>query len=128
MFKTKKIIDEGDWNLFVESVFGKEPFTYIFQQQDGCKEPGLYLVKVPPSEEQESLDEEICYKVNGKTFGVSLKTWLNTSKEDTKSKVEKDYLNNLFWMRHFYPKLDELVAHLHKLGLIEAGDFYIEID
>lgn len=134
-FEIKKVVEDYHWNAFVESVFGKEPNTYNFQQQNGCRDRGLYLVRVFPSEEdlldeQELLDEEISYKVNGygEMFGVSLKTWLNTSKEDTKSKVGKDYLNDLFWARHFYPTIEELVAYLYKLGLLEEGDFYIEID
>lgn len=132
-FEIRKVVEEGCWNFFIENTFNKGPYTYNFQQQDGCRERGPYLVEVPPSEEDlldgpELLNEEISYEVNGEMYGVSLETWLNTSKVDTASKLEKDYLNDLYWCRHFYPRINELVNHLYKLGLIEEGDFYIEID
>ena len=35
---------------------------------------------------------------------------------------------NLFWERNFYPCLQSVANDLHKKGLIEAGDYSIEID
>jgi hypothetical protein len=63
-------------------------------------------------------------------MGISFKTWLTTSEED----INKDHLesykgqNNLYWERNFYPNLQVVANDLYKKGLIEKGEYVINID
>ena len=61
-------------------------------------------------------------------MGVNFKSWL---KRDPKKKVGIDGSTcsiGLFWDRNFYPDIHEVANDLHKKGLIEAGDYVIDID
>lgn len=42
--QTKKVIEVDDWNEFVKEFYGK---PYNFQQQDGCKDRGVFHLEVP---------------------------------------------------------------------------------
>jgi hypothetical protein len=61
-------------------------------------------------------------------MGVSFETWLNTSPEDTKKYFEFEYENKLFWERNFYPHVSMIIKDLYKKGLIEKGEYDINID
>lgn len=131
--KTVKLISLQDWDDFVEEVYGK---IYSFQQQDGCKERGSYFFSVPDSWYDDFEKTEIPYEVNGRIMGVSFETWLNTSPEDTKKYFDAprdgysmtDFHNELFWQRNFYPQVGMIINDLHSKGLLEEGDYMIDID
>ena len=122
--RTELVIDVSDWdNLVVETY--KRP--YSFQQQDGCKDRQRVRLTVPEDAwdyDNESIPEE----VNGEEMGVSFKAWLE---RDPKQELPNDkniWSLELFWERNFYPDVQMIANDLHAKGLIEAGDYVIDID
>lgn len=63
-------------------------------------------------------------------MGISFKSWLATSEEDINKDNPESYKgqNHLFWERNFYPALQVVANDLYKKGLIEKGDYVINID
>ncbi len=125
-FRNIKIIDVQDWDDLVRETYNK---PYSFQQQDGCKGRGIVYFDVPESEYDYSNDS-IVEKVNGPEEGVSFKAWLaRDPKEPLKDKKESSKWDlDLFWDRNFYPHVSMIINDMHKKGLIEKGEFSIEID
>lgn len=126
--QTKKVIDCFDWDKLVQETYNK---PYCFQQQEGCQSRGNVRIAIPDEDYyNEDLPENIPFKINGGEMGVKFQTWLNTSEEDINSKHPESYKgqNILFWHRNFYPSLQIIANDLHKKGLIETGDYTIEID
>lgn len=49
--------------------------------------------------------------------------------ENDKIRWKQDESNiELFWKRNFYPCLQSVANDLHKKGLVESGEYLIEID
>ena len=40
----------------------------------------------------------------------------------------EDYCRELFWVRNFYPDFQTVANDLYKKGLIDAGEYLINID
>lgn len=129
--KTKniKIISVQDWDDLVSKTYGK---IYSFQQQDNCKDRGIEYFSVPTEEPEDYKNDTISEIVNSSEMGVSFKAWL---KRDPKKPIPKEgeYDNEhlmleLFWDRNFYPHLEVLANDLYNKGLLEAGNYAIEID
>lgn len=125
--KTVKVITVHDWDDLVVETYGK---PYMFQQQDGCKERGVVYFDVPSYEWNGDYHEntEIPFEVNGLEMGVSFETWLDTSPDDTAKHFDGGFGNGLFWERNFYPHLEMIVNDLHSKGLLEEGEYMIDID
>lgn len=128
-YEEVRVIQLNDWDYFVKRVYGK---IYAFQQQDGCQPRGTYFFSVPDEWYEDFEATEIPYKINGKEMGVSFETWLNTDPEDTKKYFEEprltDFNNRLFWYRNFYPDIGMIINDLHSKGLLESGEYMINID
>jgi hypothetical protein len=123
-----KIIELVDWDNFIKKTYNK---IYSFQQQEGCKERGIFRFSVPVNkyemeEQEEMMRNEIEEKVNGKEMGVKFEKWLERSID--KPVGEYDWEIRLFWKRNFYPSELTLINDLYKKGLIEAGEYAINID
>ena len=123
--KTVKMVSLQDWDELVVSVYGK---PYFLQQQNGCKGRGTEEITVPDEWTDDYEETEIPFEVNGKEMGVSFETWLNTSPEDTAKHFKSERENNLFWERNFYPNVSMIANDLHSKGLIETGEYVIDID
>ena len=128
--KTKniKIVEVRDWDKLVSETYGK---PYSFQQQDDCKDRGMEHITVP-EHENDYKNDTIIEKVNGPEMGISFQSWLDRDPK-TKMKDEPDRENSvweleLFWERNFYPNVSMVVNDLYKRGLLEAGEFSINID
>lgn len=123
----RKLIEVSDWDKLVEETYGK---PYSFQQQDGCKDRGIINITISKEEVDDTYPDEIPFEINGEEMGVSFKTWLNTTKEDINNKNPESYpgQNILFWERNFYPDLYVVANDMCKKGLIEAGDYSININ
>jgi len=126
-FKNIKTIDVSDWDELVQKTYGR---TYSFQQQDGCKERQTVRISVPVKNPEDFENDTIPEIVNGKKMGVSFKTWLE---RDPKQKLphpndKEDYYLDLWWDRNFYPHVDMIINDLHSKGLIEVGEYVIDID
>jgi hypothetical protein len=123
--KTKLFISDAELDGLVEELYGR---PYSFQQQDGCKNRGLEHVTVPVKNPEDYANNSVPEVINGSEMGVSFSAWLaRDPKEWNGSK--KDVLSiNMFWERNFYPQVDMVLNDLHAKGLIQAGEYVIEID
>ena len=123
--KNTKTISLRDWNECVKKTYGR---PYNYQQQDGCQSRGVFHLTVPEEETYDFENDTVPEEVNGSEMGVSFKAWL---KRDPKQKIkdqEDDFELELFWQRNFYPAIEMVANDLHKKGLLEAGEYSIEID
>jgi hypothetical protein len=123
--KNQKIIELEDWNNLVSETYGR---TYDFQQQDGCQGVGLVYFSVPYKEGYDFTRDSIPEIVNGEEMGVSFKAWLARDPKQPLEGQEYDFDLDLWWERNFYPSLWSVANDLHEKGLLEAGDYAIEID
>jgi hypothetical protein len=131
--KNIKTIEVQDWDKLVQETYGK---PYSFQQQDGCKERGNFDIDIPSKySDDEDMNDSIPEEVNGEKMGVKFAVWLaRDPKEPLKNDKDKEggkkdqWRIDLFWERNFYPDVHEVANDLHKKGLIEAGEYRINID
>ena len=123
--KNLKAIEVRDWDKLVQSTYGK---PYCFQQQNDCRERGVFHLTIPteyPYEDE--MNDEIPEKLNDEIMGVKFEKWLE---RDPIQCIfgETDYFTKKWWHRNFYPNVHTIANDLHKKGLIEKGDYLIEID
>ena len=131
--KTRKetVIDLQDWDDFVQEIYGR---PYSFQQQDGCKDRGNFCFKVPSDDyEYDYENDTVPEIVNDPKQGVSFKAWLARDpkqpiKNDDGSERPNDYGLRLWWHRNFYPDVSMIIQDLHQRGLLEEGEYTINID
>ena len=125
--KTKKVIDSFDFDKVVQETYGR---PYTFQQQDGCKERQNVSVTVPVQHPEDFDNDTVPEVVNHSDMGVSFKAWLERDpKQKLKNKDDQDdWCTALWWERNFYPNVDMVLNDLHSKGLVEAGDYTINID
>ena len=121
--RTKQVITCQDLDRIVTSTYGR---SYCFQQQDGCKGRGTREVTVP-TDGYDYENDTVPEKVNHPEMGVSFAAWLA---RDPKQSLngEEGFGLELWWARNFYPSLDMILNDLHDKGLIDAGEYMIQID
>ena len=124
--RTEQIIDSWDWDDLVTKTYGR---PYSFQQQDGCKQRGTVSISVP--DDAEDFDNDTVPEiVNHNDMGVSFKAWL--ARDPKKQLNNKDNQTScslgLWWGRNFYPDVNMVANDLHAKGLLNAGDYTINID
>lgn len=125
-YTNQKMIDVADWDALVKETYGKS--YYAFQQQRGCREKGTYYIEVPSDFTLDvKYPNSIPEKVNGDVMGVKFQTWLDRDPGYMGS-FTKNFENRLFWERNFYPDIHTLANDLYKKGLIEEGEYLIDID
>ena len=116
-YKTVKVIDCDDWDNLVQNTYGK---PYILQQQNyGMR--GLVEITVPPDDLDDFPNDTL--EESEYAMGVSFKAWLEKDYDDCSEDEDSD-----FWERNFYPNLDTVVNDLYEKGLLEAGEYYINLD
>ena len=123
--KNVKIIEVSDWDKLVSDTYGK---PYNFQQQDGCQPRGIFHLTIPSEYTyDDEMNDEIPEVINGEIMGVKFEKWLE---RDPNQPVagRTDYGIGLRWERNFYPDIHTVANDLHKRGLIEAGEYSIELD
>ncbi len=144
--KNVKMIDSFDWDELVSDTYGK---YYRFQQQQGCQPRGIVKLTIPDENwEEEEMNDSIPEIINDeRNRGVKFDVWLNRdpkavlnpSDAELKScnyyhsSNRKEWCEDiehirLFWQRNFYPCLQTVANDLYERGLIEQGDYSIEID
>lgn len=127
-FKNKKVIEFLDWDKLVEETYGR---TYCFQQQDGCQDRGKFNINIPEKKYEDMFENETVPEiVNGEEMGVKFEAWLARDPKQKLSNKEdqQSWSLNLWWKRNFYPDIQMVANDLHKKGLIEAGEYTINID
>jgi len=127
IYKNKKVIEVQDWNDLVEKTYGR---MYNLQQQEGCQDRGSVNITIPSDSNDSEMHDSIPEEVNGEEMGVKFAVWLARDPKQPLSCKDREveWMINLFWKRNFYPDLQTVANDLHKKGLIEAGDYTINID
>lgn len=123
-----KMIDVQDWDNLVQDTYGR---TYSFQQQDDCQERGVVNFTVPSKyheDEEAEMHDEIPEIINGDVMGVKFEKWLERDPKQPVGGSGEQWMIDMWWDRNFYPCFDTVVNDLYKKGLIEAGDYAINID
>lgn len=124
--KTVKMIESYDWDDFITETYNK---PYCFQQQYGCQDRGTYNLTVPSNEyNDDKLPESIPEVINSDEMGVKFESWLKRDVTQPVGEETSSWSIDLFWQRNFYPEIQVLANDLHKKGLLEAGDYIINID
>ncbi len=126
--QTVLMIEVSDWDSVVTKTYGR---PYGFQQQDGCKSRGIHHLTVPDEDMVADFENNhVPEKVNHEEMGVSFSAWLKRDpKVLLKGKGDTDsYSLGLWWERNFYPDIQMVANDLHKKGLLEKGDYIINID
>lgn len=114
-----KIFSLQEWDNLVESTYNK---PYSFQQQDGCKERETFYFSVPTY--KEDYDDHNPDEVGKEDImGVSFKSWLKYNISEKPS-----FSESLLWDRNFYPHVSMIIDDLYKKGIIEKGDYVIDIN
>ena len=125
-YTNKKIIELRDWDTLVRKTYGK---PYSFQQQDGCQQRGSVSITIPETwDNDEEMYDSIPEKINGDEMGVKFAVWLARDPKQLFESGKDDRFIDLFWERNFYPDLQTVANDLYAKGLIEAGDYSIDID
>ena len=125
--RIEQVITVRDWDELVERTYHR---PYSFQQQDGCKERQRVRLTVPDEDTFDYENDTVPETVNHEDRGVSFKAWLA---RDPKQKLnaenwESPHALELWWQRNFYPDVLMIANDLHTKGLIETGDYSIDID
>lgn len=124
--KNVKMIDVQDWDNLVQETYNK---VYSFQQQDGCQERGIFHLSIPSKySNEDDMNNNIPEVINCDTMGVKFEKWLERDPKQAVGKEKEQWAINLWWERNFYPSIYTVANDLYKKGLIEAGDYSIEID
>lgn len=123
--KKTNLIEVQDWDDLVEKTYGR---PYMFQQQEGCQDRGTFQITIPVENYSDEFDEEIPEKVNGEIMGVKFSTWLTRDPKQKLKGQTNNWENSLWWERNFYPDIQMVANDLYKKGLIEKGDYLINID
>ena len=127
--QTKNFIEEYDWSNFVSKHYGK---IYSFQQQEGCKDRGIFEFSVPHKYPEDFENDTIPEVVNGNEMGVSFKAWLERDIKQPLSSdssgLSKDSSIGFFWRRNFYPDISMIINDLHEKGLLPVGEYVMNID
>lgn len=123
---TKKFIDVNDWDELVTKTYGR---PYCFQQQDGCKDRGIFTLDVPSKDTyDEEMSETIEEVVNSEAMGVKFQQWLARDPKQPIGEETEQWMIDLWWERNFYPDIHTIANDLHSKGLLEAGKYIINID
>lgn len=126
-YKEQKVIEDQDWDNLVEETYGR---PYCFQQQGGCQDRGIFHLTVSADDgyNDSTMPDSIPEVINGNKMGVNFKAWLARDPKEWKGEKSDESYIRLFWERNFYPDIDMVANDLCKKGLIEAGDYIINID
>lgn len=125
--RNELVIDVSDWDQLVTETYGR---PYNFQQQDGCKPRGREYLTVHsnPDDVWEYDNETVPEIVNHDEMGVTFSAWLARDPKQPLPGREDRFGLELWWDRNFYPTAEAIAHDLFKRGLIEEGDYVIDID
>lgn len=125
-FKNRKVIEVQDWDDLVQKVYNR---PYSFQQQDGCKDRGVFNFEIPNKWGINDFKNDTLPEViNGDEMGVSFKSWLERDPREWNGEEKDERFIDMYWERNFYPNVDMIIEDLYKKGLLEIGEYCISID
>ena len=123
-----KTIDDSDWDNLVRKTYGR---SYKFQQQNGCQERGLFNITIPSDfTEDDEMNDSIPEDTQSSEMGIKFKLWLERDPNQPLNIPENQqpWHIELWWERNFYPDIYTVANDLYEKGLIEAGDYVININ
>lgn len=123
--KKINILSVYEFDDLVEKTYKR---IYSFQQQNGCKSRGVEYFTIPIKEPKDYKNDSIPEIINGKEIGVSFKAWLERDPDFWPNKEDPHYYLDFFWKRSFYPHVEVILNDLHSKGLLEEGEYAIDID
>lgn len=125
--KTEQVIQDQDWDSLVIDTY-KRP--YALQQQDGCHDRGRINITVPDKYSYDFERDAVPENVNDPIMGVSFKAWLARDPKQLLSNPEDQlsFCLDMWWERNFYPHISMIINDLYAKGLLEAGEYSINID
>ncbi len=127
-YTVRRVIEVSDFDALVKKTYGR---PYSLQQQDGCMSRGVININVSSEGEPEDYENDtVPETVNHEERGVSFTAWLERDPELPLNAEDWDGPSALpmWWRRNFYPYLDAVLTDLCKKGLIEEGEYTINID
>lgn len=125
-YTNEKVVDVDDWDELVSTTYGK---VYSFQQQEGCKDRGIFTLDIPSKDTyDEEMSEIIEEVVNSEEMGVKFQQWLARDPKQPIGEETEQWMIDLWWERNFYPDIHTIANDLHSKGLLEAGKYIINID
>jgi hypothetical protein len=125
-YTNRKIIDVKDWDKLVSETYGR---VYTYQQQDGCKPRCMVILSIPGKSYDDEMNNSVPEVVGmSDKKGVKFDVWLARDPKKTIKGQTLDYHLELFWERNFYPELQAVANDLYKRGMIESGEYGIDID
>lgn len=120
------MIETQEWDDLVSKTYNR---PYCFQQQDGCKDRGVFELSIPSKyTEEATLKKDIPEVINGNQMCVQFDSWLTRDPKQPVNGDDTGWQIELFWHRNFYPSIYTVANDLYKKGLIDAGDYTINID
>ena len=122
--RAEKVIDVSDWDYAVEKAYGR---PYSFQQQEGCRCRGVFRISVP-DEANDYEKDAVPEIVNHDEMGVSFSAWLKRNPKTPLASGKGNFSLRLWWIRNFYPDVQMVANDLCAKGLLEKGDYTIDID
>ena len=126
--KQVNFISVQEWNKLVSETYNR---PYNLQQQDGCKDRGVFQFSVPYEYADDFENDTVPEEVNHEDMGVSFKAWLERDpKQQLNSEDDWDRKHGLglWWDRNFYPCIDMVIQDLHQKGLLAEGTYALNID
>lgn len=123
-FKNVKMIQVDDWDKLVKETYQR---PYNFQQQDGCQSRGIVNITIPDEHYDSDMNDEIPEMINSDIMGVKFEKWLERDPNQSVA-GQTNYTIELWWERNFYPDLQTVANDLYERGLIDAGEYSINID
>lgn len=81
-------------------------------------------ITVPPDCVEDFPNDTLEDSISENGLGVSFKAWLEKDPNEISNISERE----LFWERKFYPNLSMVINDLYEKGLLEAGEYEIDID
>lgn len=123
--RTTKIVDVDEWDSVVIDTY-KRP--YSFQQQDNCRSRGIFYFTIP-NDADDFKNESIPEEINHAEMGVSFSAWLaRNPATPIANDTQHDWCTVMWWERNFYPDVQMVANDLYAKGLLDAGDYAINID
>jgi hypothetical protein len=125
-YENIKLIKLNDWNTLVSETYGR---PYNFQQQEGCKDRGIFRFSLPNEETyDDEMNDDIPEEINGEIMGVKFKKWLERDPNQPINDRSDLWGITIWWERNFYPDFYTLLNDMYEKKLIKKGDYIIDID
>jgi len=85
-------------------------------------------LQIPVEDPEDFENDSVPEKVNHSEMGVSFQAWLDRDPKQLLVNRDDKLGLCLWWDRNFYPNIDMIANDLYNRGLIESGNYLIDID